>query len=72
MMEGLIREVFKSTLAVELPDPFPRLTYADALHRYGSDKPDLRNPLALVEIADLMREDLEIDLAHEVGDLHQF
>ena len=56
MMEGLIREVFKSTLAVELPDPFPRLTYADALHRYGSDKPDLRNPLALVEVADLMRE----------------
>ena len=56
MMEGLIRQVFRSTLEVELPDPFPRLTYADALQRYGSDKPDLRNPLELVEVADLMRE----------------
>ena len=56
MMEGMIRQVFKTVLNVELPNPFPRLTYADAMQRYGSDKPDLRNPLELVEVADLMRE----------------
>ena len=56
MMEGMIRQVFKSVLNVELPNPFPRLTYADAMQRYGSDKPDLRNPLELVEVADLMRD----------------
>ena len=56
MMEDMIRQVFKTVLNVELPNPFPRLTYADAMQRYGSDKPDLRNPLELVEVADLMRE----------------
>ena len=54
-MEQLLRETFKSVLNVELPNPFPRMTYADALRRYGSDKPDLRNPLELVEVADLFR-----------------
>ena len=56
LMEGMMRQVFKSVLDIELPDPFPRLTYADAMLRYGSDKPDLRNPLALVEVSDLLRE----------------
>jgi aspartyl-tRNA synthetase len=55
LMEELVRDVFKSVLGVELPKPFPRLTYADVLRRYGSDKPDLRNPLELVEVADLFR-----------------
>ncbi len=55
LMEQLLRETFKSVLGVELPQPFPRMTYADALRRYGSDKPDLRNPLELVEVADLFR-----------------
>ena len=55
LMEQLLRETFKSVLGVELPKPFPRMTYADALRRYGSDKPDLRNPLELVEVADLFR-----------------
>ena len=55
LMEELVRDVFKSVLAVDLPKPFPRMTYAEALRRYGSDKPDLRNPLELVEVADLFR-----------------
>ena len=54
MMEALIREVFKITLNVDLPDPFPRLVHAEALDRYGSDAPDLRNPLQLIEVADLL------------------
>jgi aspartyl-tRNA synthetase len=55
LMEELVRDLFKSVLGVELPKPFPRMTYADAMRRYGSDKPDLRNPLELVEVADLFR-----------------
>jgi aspartyl-tRNA synthetase len=55
LMEQLLRDCFKSVLNVELPSPFPRMTYADAMRRYGSDKPDLRNPLELVEVADLFR-----------------
>ncbi len=54
MMEALIREVFKIILDVDLPDPFPRLVHAEALDRYGSDAPDLRNPLQLTEVADLL------------------
>lgn len=56
MMEEMMREVFKSTLNVELPDPFPRMAYAEAMQRYGSDKPDLRIPLELVDITDLMAD----------------
>ena len=55
LMEELLRDTFKSVLGVELPKPFARMTYADAMRRYGSDKPDLRNPLELVEVADLFR-----------------
>jgi aspartyl-tRNA synthetase len=53
-MEELLRFVFKETLDVDLPNPFPRMSYADAMQRYGSDKPDLRIDLELVEVADLM------------------
>jgi len=56
MMEGMMRDMFKATLNVELPNPFPRMPYAEAMHRYGSDKPDLRIPLELVDITDLMTE----------------
>jgi aspartyl-tRNA synthetase len=55
MMEGLVRFLFKDVLDVELPTPLPRLTYAEAIRRYGSDKPDLRVPLELVDVADLVR-----------------
>lgn len=56
MMEGMIRDVFKNTLDVELPQPFPRMSYSEAMHRYGSDKPDLRIPLELIDITDLMTD----------------
>jgi aspartyl-tRNA synthetase len=53
-VEGMIRQVFKETMEIDLPQPFPRMTYADAMHRYGSDKPDLRIDLELIEVSDLM------------------
>ena len=56
LMEAMIRQLFQTILEVELPDPFPRLSYAEALRRYGTDRPDLRIPLELVDIADLMAE----------------
>ncbi|HKZ72565.1 MAG TPA: aspartate--tRNA ligase [Steroidobacteraceae bacterium] len=54
LMEGLIRHIFKDVLGAQLPDPFPRTTYAEAMRRFGSDKPDLRVPLELVDVADLV------------------
>ena len=51
--EGLIRDLFQQMLDVDLGD-FPRMTYAEAMQRYGSDKPDLRNPLELTDVADLL------------------
>jgi len=54
LMEGLVRHLFKSVLNVDFPDPLPRMTYAEAMRRYGSDKPDLRVPLELVDVADLV------------------
>jgi len=53
-MEQLIRTMFREVMNVELVEPFPRLTYAEAMRRYGSDKPDLRIPLELTEISDLV------------------
>lgn len=55
LMEAMIQTLFKEALAVELPAPFPRLSYAEAMSRYGSDRPDLRNPLVLTEISDLVK-----------------
>ena len=55
MIERLLRDCFETVLDVELPEPFPRMAYAEAMRRYGSDKPDLRNPLELFEVADLFR-----------------
>ena len=54
LMEGMIRRLFSEVIGVELPDPFPRLTYAEAMRRFGSDRPDLRVPLELIDVADLM------------------
>src|SRR5688500_5077293 len=54
-VEGMIREVFKEVIGVELDATFPRLTWAEAMRRFGSDKPDLRNPLELVDVAALVQ-----------------
>jgi len=56
LMEGLVREIFAKVLDTALADPFPRMTYAEAMRRYASDKPDLRVPLELVDVADLVRD----------------
>ena len=55
IMEGLIVHLFKDVLGVDLPHPLPRMTYAEAMRRFGSDKPDLRIALELVDVADLVR-----------------
>ncbi len=53
-MEAMIRGTFKGALNVDLPDPFPRMSYAEAMQRFGTDRPDLRCPLELVDVADLL------------------
>ena len=53
--EELFRHVFKEAAGIELPNPFPRITYADAMAKYGSDKPDLRVTLELTELTDIMK-----------------
>ncbi|HHH36839.1 MAG TPA: aspartate--tRNA ligase [Gammaproteobacteria bacterium] len=55
LMEEMIRHLFARVLEVSLPDPFPRMSHAEALSRFGVDRPDLRIPLELVEVTDLMR-----------------
>jgi len=55
LMEGLIRTLFKEVLDVSLPEPFPVMSHAEAMSRYGSDKPDLRVPLVLTDLTDLMK-----------------
>jgi len=54
LMETMMRQVFAQSLEVALPDPFPRMSYSEAMERYGSDKPDLRIDLELVDVGDLM------------------
>ena len=56
LMESLIRHVFRRVLDIALPDPFPRMTYDEAMARFGTDRPDLRNPLELVEVSDLVAD----------------
>ncbi|NGP52140.1 aspartate--tRNA ligase [Thioalkalivibrio sp. XN8] len=54
LMEAMVRELFREVLEVELAGPFPRMRWAEAMERFGTDRPDLRNPLELVEVADLV------------------
>ncbi|SEP61273.1 aspartyl-tRNA synthetase [Ectothiorhodospira magna] len=56
LMEEMMRELFAQVLEVPLHTPFQRMTYAEAMHRYGSDKPDLRIPLELVDLTDVMAQ----------------
>ena len=56
LMEDLIRQLFSNVINVDLPTPFPRLSHTDAMFRFGSDKPDLRIPLELTELTDLMHD----------------
>ncbi|WP_163933236.1 aspartate--tRNA ligase [Paraferrimonas sp. SM1919] len=53
--EDMIRGLFKKLLNVDLGD-FPRMSYAEAMRRFGSDKPDLRNPMELTDVADLVKD----------------
>lgn len=54
IMEELVRELFRKAMDIELPAPFPRMPYSEAMQRFGSDKPDLRIDLELIEVSDLM------------------
>ena len=55
-VEEMIRRLFRTVLDVDLPNPFPRMPYSEAMGRYGSDKPDLRVTLELTELTDAMKD----------------
>ena len=54
--EEMIRQIYKKVLDVDLPNPFPTMTYAEAMKRFGSDRPDLRCPLELIDVADVLTD----------------
>ncbi|TCS74086.1 aspartyl-tRNA synthetase [Sulfuritortus calidifontis] len=56
LVEGMIRETFKAAIDVDLPKPFPRMAYAEAINRYGSDKPDMRVTLEITEVTDAVKD----------------
>ncbi|MCO6432730.1 aspartate--tRNA ligase [Nitrosomonas nitrosa] len=56
LMEEMIRNLFRDAIGIDLPAPFPRLSHEEAMFKYGSDKPDLRIPLAFTELTDLMQD----------------
>jgi aspartyl-tRNA synthetase len=56
LVEGMIRDMFKKAQDIDLPNPFPRMSYGEAMHRYGSDKPDMRVTLQIVEASDAMKD----------------
>ena len=61
MMEGLLKKVMKDTLGVEVTTPFPRLSFAEAMSRYGNDKPDTRFALELIDVANIVKDsDLKV------------
>ena len=68
MVEAMIRDMFKRVQGINLPNPFPRMTYAEAMARFGSDKPDMRVNLELTELTDLMRE-VEFKVFREAANL---
>ena len=56
LIEGLLFRIFKETKNVEIPTPFPRMTYADAMDRFGSDKPDLRFGLEIKSLTEIFKD----------------
>jgi len=56
LVEGMLKRVFKETLGLDIPAPFPKMTYDEAMDKYGSDKPDLRYGLELVNVTELMKQ----------------
>jgi aspartyl-tRNA synthetase len=67
LMEAMVGTIMRAALSLELPSPFPRLTYAEAMERFGSDKPDLRFGLELVDVADLFRDGAFQAFAQVIG-----
>ncbi len=68
LMEGLMQRLFKELMQVDLPASFPRMTYQEAMSRFGSDKPDLRIPLALVDVSEWVKETAFQVFAHPAND----
>ena len=68
LMEDMIRSVFKEALDVDLPHPFPRMSHAEAMARFGSDKPDLRVKLEFTDLTDLMKQ-VEFKVFRAAADL---
>ena len=56
LMEQMIEGLFEEVLGITLPSPFPRISYQEAMSKYGTDRPDLRNPLQIIEIAPLVKD----------------
>jgi len=56
LVEGMIRDMMHKAQGIELPNPFPRMTYHEAMNRYGSDKPDMRVTLEIVDVGDAMKD----------------
>lgn len=56
LMEAMICDLFKQVMDVDIPRPIQRMSYQEAMDRFGNDRPDLRNPLELVEVSDLLKE----------------
>jgi aspartyl-tRNA synthetase len=56
LVEGMIRDMFKQAQDIDLPNPFPRMSFAEAMNRYGSDKPDMRVTLEITELTDVMKD----------------
>eukprot|EP00095_Tigriopus_kingsejongensis_P008167 snap_masked-scaffold6514_size3807-processed-gene-0.1 protein:Tk08167 transcript:snap_masked-scaffold6514_size3807-processed-gene-0.1-mRNA-1 annotation:"aspartyl-trna synthetase" len=56
LVENMVREVFKEQINISLPESIPHMTFAEAMEKYGSDKPDMRIPLEMVEVADLVED----------------
>lgn len=56
LLEGMVRQCFAELMDVTLPDPFPHMTYFEAMQRFGTDRPDLRIPLELTDVGDLLKD----------------